>query len=192
MPPKGWRKNAEGSHPVHTKERDQISIDDILFPKATVTRLAKGVLSEGLISKDSVTAIQRSATAFVSYILVSARTNAKRFDRKTVSPQDIFAALKSCEFGDFSEHIQAELDRFLERKEQAKLLKKQNQQATDATATATTEGETNQENNDTVEEVEESQEHETAMQVDEEEAAEEPQAKKAKISKDDTVSETED
>lgn len=71
MPPKGWRKSADGSYPVPSKERDMISIDDILFPKATVNRLARAILQEGgIISKDSSTAIQRSATVFVSYLLV--------------------------------------------------------------------------------------------------------------------------
>jgi len=71
MPPKGWRKSADGSYPVPSKERDMISIDDILFPKATVNRLGRAILPEGnIISKDSSTALQRSATVFVSYLLV--------------------------------------------------------------------------------------------------------------------------
>lgn len=213
MPPKGWRKNQEGSHPVHTKERDQISIDDILFPKATVTRLAKGVLPQKtMLSKDSTTAIQRSATAFVSYLLVSARQNAKFYDRKTINPQDVLAALKECEFGNFTEHVQTELDSFQEKKEQAKLLKKQNQQQeqsatgnpegeeeeqqqqqtgnADAEETTTTkagegqgEVETNADSNATVEDVEETNEKSTD--------AEEPQTKKARTTKEDeAVSET--
>lgn len=48
-----------------------ISIDDILFPRATVNRLAKAILADGgLISKDSSIALQRSATVFVSHLLV--------------------------------------------------------------------------------------------------------------------------
>ena len=48
-----------------------ISIEDILFPKATVNKLARAILPEGgLISKDSSTALQRSSTVFVSYLLV--------------------------------------------------------------------------------------------------------------------------
>ncbi|KAH3678424.1 hypothetical protein WICMUC_001441 [Wickerhamomyces mucosus] len=118
MPPKGWRKNTEGSHPVSTKERDQISIDDILFPRATVTRIARSALTDGgLISKDSALAIQRSATVFVSYLLVSARQNTKKFDRKVVGPQDIIAALENTEFASFIPHIQTQLDKFQIQKE---------------------------------------------------------------------------
>lgn len=111
MPPKGWRKNAEGAYPATSKERDSISIDDILFPKATVNRLARAIIPDGgIISKDSSTAIQRSATVFVSYLLVHARQNAKRYDRKTIGPQDVLAALEQSEFSSFIPSVQQELD----------------------------------------------------------------------------------
>jgi DNA polymerase epsilon subunit 3 len=71
MPPKGWRKNAEGAYPVTSKERDSISIEDILFPKATVNRLARAIIPDGgILSKDSSTVVQRSSTVFVNYLLI--------------------------------------------------------------------------------------------------------------------------
>lgn len=61
----------EGAYPVTSKERDSITIEDMLFPKATVNRLARAIIPEGgILSKDSATAVQRSSTVFVSYLLV--------------------------------------------------------------------------------------------------------------------------
>ncbi|CDR44772.1 CYFA0S15e02696g1_1 [Cyberlindnera fabianii] len=125
MPPKGWRKDTEAPF-VSTKERDMISIDDILFPKATVNKLAKAILPDGgLISKDSTTAVQRSATVFVSYLLAHARQNAKKFERRTIGPQDIISALETTEFSSFIPAVREELDQYQAHKDALKQKRKE-------------------------------------------------------------------
>ena len=62
MPPKGWRKNADGQYPQpSSKENELISIDDILFPRTTIQKLAKNIISDDennagqmTIAKDSL------------------------------------------------------------------------------------------------------------------------------------------
>lgn len=119
MPPKGWRKNTEGQVPSNGKNPDPVSIDDILFPKSITLRLAKSVVnnSDGddsssnmLLAKDSVLALQRSATVFVSHILFQAREFAKSQNRKTVSTHDIINALEKAEFKGFVPGIKQKLD----------------------------------------------------------------------------------
>lgn len=71
MPPKGSKKNSDGKYQLSSAEKEIHSIDDVLFPKATLLRLARAILPEGnIISKDSSLVIQRSATVFVNYLLV--------------------------------------------------------------------------------------------------------------------------
>lgn len=119
MPPKGWRKNAEGQYPQPTRPT-LVSIDDILFPKSTVQKLAKEMVqdesSNMIISKDSLLALQRSATVFVSHVLFHARQHSKAGLRKTVNVQDIYGALEDAEFSGFLPDIKQRLAAFEERK----------------------------------------------------------------------------
>lgn len=117
MPPKGWRKNAEGQYPQPSKESELVSIDDILFPKATVGRLAKAIThapdaDNMILAKDSLLAVQRSATVFVSHVMFHARQIAREHDRKTVSSQDVVSALERAEFGGFTLEVKQRLTSF--------------------------------------------------------------------------------
>lgn len=117
MPPKGWRKNADGQYPQVSKESEIISIDDILFPKATVMKLAKNITSgtgddNMILAKDSGLALQRSATVFVSHLMFHAREVAKEQDRKTVNAQDILNALERAEFNGFTGEVKQKLSAF--------------------------------------------------------------------------------
>ncbi|CAH2351668.1 DNA polymerase epsilon subunit D [[Candida] railenensis] len=128
MPPKGWRKNAEGQYPSQKQDSDLVSIDDILFPRATVQKLAKAILnstedeseSNSIMAKDSVIALQRSATVFVSHLMFHARKISKESSRKTVNAQDILAAIERAEFPGFLPEIKSKLATF----EQNSLLKR--------------------------------------------------------------------
>lgn len=118
MPPKGWRKNAEGQYPQPNRA-SLVLIDDILFPRTTVQKLAKGIVDDTgvggtMISKDSLIAIQRSATVFVSHILYHARLHLKDAGRKTVNAQDVFAALDDAEFSGFLPELRIKLDSYEE------------------------------------------------------------------------------
>lgn len=119
MPPKGWRKNAEGLYPTPNKDSELTSIDDILFPRATVQKIAKQYLNDEdassmMLGKESVLALQRSATVFVSHILHHARQISKETNRKTVNAQDILSALEQTEFAGFVGEVKEGLSQFEE------------------------------------------------------------------------------
>lgn len=136
MPPKGWRKNAEGQYPLQKQDLDLVSIDDILFPRATVQKLAKALLnsSEGetesnsVMAKDSVIALQRSATVFVSHLLFHARKISKDNSRKTVNAQDILAAIERADFPGFLPEVKQKLATFEQNNLQKKKDKKVKQE----------------------------------------------------------------
>ena len=119
MPPKGWKKNAEqnGGHLPH-KERELVSIDEILFPRATLQKLAKSIIQDDdaqnnmILAKDSLLALQRSSTVFVSYLLFYAKQIANETGRKTVNAQDMMGALERAEFGGFVPEIKEKLAAF--------------------------------------------------------------------------------
>ncbi|EGW33596.1 uncharacterized protein SPAPADRAFT_60934 [Spathaspora passalidarum NRRL Y-27907] len=116
MPPKGWRKNAEGQYPQPNKDTELISIDEILFPKSTIQKLAKTMIADDnmLLAKDSSLALQRSATVFVSHLLFHARAISKQNGRKTVSSQDMLAAVERAEFSGFIPEIKTRLANYEE------------------------------------------------------------------------------
>ena len=106
MPPKG-KKNHEPSLLHH--EVDLVSIDDILFPRATISKSIRAILDHNddkiTVSKDALTAIQRAATVFVSFMQFHARQFAKRANRKNVYASDILAGLEYAGFLGFVPHV---------------------------------------------------------------------------------------
>ncbi|CAN3367185.1 DNA polymerase epsilon subunit D [Diutina catenulata] len=123
MPPKGWRKNASGQYPQPNRE-ELTSIDDILFPKSTVTKLAKKTVPpEMLLGKDSVTALQRSATVFVSHLLFQARELQRESGKKIVTDKDIINAMQRADFGGFVPEIESRLAQWEQTRQQKKSLK---------------------------------------------------------------------
>lgn len=127
MPPKGWRKNREGKFPQNNKDTEVVSIDEILFPKSTVAKLAKEITSTDdsnmILSKDLLVAIQRAATVFVSHLLYHARNIAKDSDRKNINAQDVLLALEKAEFLGFVPEVKQKLSGH-ERSTNAKKAKK--------------------------------------------------------------------
>lgn len=104
MPPKGWKKHHEPS--LLHEEVDLVSIDDILFPRATIQKSIRAILDgdesdKMTISKDSLIAIQRAATVFVSHLQFHARLLAKFSNRKNVYASDILAGLENAGFAGF-------------------------------------------------------------------------------------------
>lgn len=120
MPPKGWRRNTEGQYPQPNKDQDLVSIDEILFPRATVQKLAKNIMNasndEGasnmILAKDSMIALQRSSTVFVSHLMFQARQISKDEGRKTINAQDILGALEKAEFSGFIPEVKQKLSIF--------------------------------------------------------------------------------
>lgn len=116
MPPKGWRKNGESA--LAHAETDLVSIDDILFPRLTIQKLAKMPLADDNMSlaKDSLIAVQRAATVFVSHLLFHARLLAKEKERKNVNAQDILAALEKADLSGFLPEVKQRLSTYEEQK----------------------------------------------------------------------------
>lgn len=106
MPPKGWRKDAQGNYPTtsYIKEQENITIHDLLFLKSVITNLAKDV-NHGdkklMINRDAILALQRSATVFVNHLLTFAREISSDQDRKSCNINDILDALDQIGFGGF-------------------------------------------------------------------------------------------
>lgn len=129
MPPKGWRKNAEGKFPSAQKESEPVSIDSLLFPKSVVAKLAKNITQADdanmILSKDSLTAVQRSATVFVSHLLFHAREVANDAQRKNANAQDIIQALERAELGGFIPEIKQKLTQYELNVEAGRKLKAQ-------------------------------------------------------------------
>ena len=109
MPPKGWRKDAQGNYPAtsYMKEQENITIEDLLFPRSVIVGLAKEVqqISQSdldnndierklVINKDASIALQRSATIFVNHLLMFAREIAKEQDKRSCNMDDILAAVE--------------------------------------------------------------------------------------------------
>ncbi|ODV96685.1 hypothetical protein PACTADRAFT_15214 [Pachysolen tannophilus NRRL Y-2460] len=168
MPAKGWRKSqaqdsSDGNNPsgvaaaapapaqqAQASNHEIISIDEILFPKATIARIAKSVLipeknseeNEGnnnieeeenlpekssfILAKDSLTLIQRSSVVYISHLFHHATQIAKDANRKTVNAQDIINALELTGFDSYIPIIKDELENFTAK---AQLKKKQKQEA---------------------------------------------------------------
>lgn len=107
MPPKGWRKTPEGFKPTNSsgaplENRKRYGLDDLLLPRTLVQRIARDALPESTqLPKDGVTALQRSATVFVSYVSAEANKISRQAGRKTVTPSDITKALEQLQFGAF-------------------------------------------------------------------------------------------
>ncbi|XBW36355.1 hypothetical protein QEN19_001934 [Hanseniaspora menglaensis] len=72
-------------------------LDDsmILFPKATILRIAREKYPGLQINKDAQTALQHSATLYLNYIYSLARMTASSHNRKTINLDDIYEALES-------------------------------------------------------------------------------------------------
>ncbi|SMQ46865.1 unnamed protein product [Zymoseptoria tritici ST99CH_3D7] len=97
------------------KDKDGLSVDDLSLPKSMIARLAKGVLPANTqIHKDALLALHKSATVFVSYIASNSNDNAQAGGKKTISPQDVMAALKDAELEEFIPRLEAELKRYNE------------------------------------------------------------------------------
>lgn len=120
MPPKGWRKNGEAVNPPHVRQEPTL-IDEILFPKGTVQKLAKLAMPEdAMLAKDSLTAIQRSATVFVLHLLFQAREILKLQDRKNVSEDDILRGLEKAGLLQFVPDIEFRTAAWDEKRRQKK------------------------------------------------------------------------
>lgn len=130
MPAKGWRKDDKDSNLDTLVANDSGNIDQFLFPKSTLNKLAKQILQQTndhpmIMAKDSQIVIQRGALLFVNFIYHHAKQIVKADGRKVVNADDILKALSEVGFQDFMPVLNDELDKFVKKKEDKKLEKQQ-------------------------------------------------------------------
>lgn len=99
---------------------DPVLVEELLFPKSTILRLAKNVADDAVILKDALTAVQRSATVYVNYLMMHARAEALDRGRKTVAVPDVVAALDRAGFRSFQDQVRKETDGYVKVKGKAK------------------------------------------------------------------------
>ncbi|SCU87210.1 LAFA_0E05380g1_1 [Lachancea sp. 'fantastica'] len=129
----------------HAKEQQNVTIEDLLFPRTTIANLAKdsvllGSQKDGaqekdgddqdeqkkvVLSKDAVTALQRAATVFVNYLMVMSREGASFQNRKSCNVDDVLAALDHCGLEGLSALVRERLDEYNKALELRKLDKQQ-------------------------------------------------------------------
>ena len=189
MPPKGWRKDAQGNYPAtsYMKEQENITIEDLLFPRSVIVGLAKDVqqISQSetgdqdterklVINKDASIALQRSATIFVNHLLMFAREIAKEQDKRSCNMDDILAAVEYVGFPGLKNVIMDKMVSY----QQAQSIIKEHKKDDQTKDTNKTEDENNEEltKDDNEEDNEEGKEEATS-------------AKKTKISETETESE---
>lgn len=120
MPPKGWKKYADGFKPATSQgtpaqARQTFSIEELQMPRSAVLKLAK-TSTTGALPKDGVTALQRSATVFINYVCNQANKECQKSGRKMLAPQDIEAALEKLGFGGFIGQVKLETQKFVDDK----------------------------------------------------------------------------
>ncbi|KAI0011607.1 histone-fold-containing protein, partial [Xylariaceae sp. FL0662B] len=109
----------------HEKERDKkdtkdssketVSIEDLNLPKSIITRLAKGVLPPNTqIQANAILAMSKSATVFVNHLANAANEHTRNASKKTIMPNDVFAALEDIEFDFMRDRLEAEFQKFNE------------------------------------------------------------------------------
>lgn len=133
MPAKGWRKDEQESNFDTVLLNENLSIDNFLFPKATINKICKQALQSAngdgsgdsgsgfLLAKDTQTVIQRSSILFVNFIYHHAKQIVKLQNRKVVNADDIINALVQVGYGEFAPILNDELQRFNAKKEAKKL-----------------------------------------------------------------------
>ncbi|CEP63255.1 DNA polymerase epsilon noncatalytic subunit LALA0_S07e05974g [Lachancea lanzarotensis] len=126
----------------HAKEQQNVSIEDLLFPRSTIANLAKDSALSGaqqerqevgqeeeqkkiVLSKDAVTALQRAATVFVNYLMVSSRDGATSQNRKSCNVDDVLTALDHCGLEGLKSLVRERLDEYNRALELRKLDKEQ-------------------------------------------------------------------
>jgi DNA polymerase epsilon subunit 3 len=88
-----------------------VGLDELAFPKAIITRLAKASLPAGTqLQGNASLALQRSATVFVNYLASHANNHTRAANRKTIAPTDVLRALEDVELGAFAPRLRRELE----------------------------------------------------------------------------------
>ncbi|XP_012836454.1 PREDICTED: nuclear transcription factor Y subunit B-3-like [Erythranthe guttata] len=86
---------------------------DQYMPIANITRTMRRVLpAHARITDDAKEAIQECVSEFISFITVEANMRCHRDYRKTVTPEDVLAAMKSLGFDDYLQPLAVFLNKY--------------------------------------------------------------------------------
>jgi len=84
--------------------------EDLNLPTSIVTKIIKDCLpSNCKVSKEANAAIAKAASVFVLYTTSSANAVAQKSNRKTISGQDVIAAMSDMEFDKFVRPLESNL-----------------------------------------------------------------------------------
>eukprot|EP00124_Ichthyophonus_hoferi_P000934 Ihof_evm19s40 gene=Ihof_evmTU19s40 len=84
--------------------------DDRDLPTAAIMRIAKENLPEGCnISKDAKVALVKAATHFITHATTYANEHTLKKKRKTISGEDVIAAMSEIEFTEFQDCLEQSL-----------------------------------------------------------------------------------
>ncbi|KAK4877284.1 hypothetical protein RN001_009790 [Aquatica leii] len=90
-------------------------LEDFNLPMSVVQRIIKEAITENLnIAKEARIALARAAAVFVLYITSQSSLIAQKANRKTLTGDDVFEALRNLEFDDLIEPLQKSLQEYKE------------------------------------------------------------------------------
>ncbi|KAJ3005013.1 UNVERIFIED_CONTAM: DNA polymerase epsilon subunit 3 [Siphonaria sp. JEL0065] len=141
------------------------TIEDLSIPKAIVNRILKGApAGQVSMSKEAREAFVKSVTVFISFISAQAADLARKSGRKTIAANDVYEALNTSEFEDFTEAIKRDTSAFQQDQREKRSIQTKNARASKKAAAVATISSNTAQNDD--------------MDMDQDE--EEPQSKKLK------------
>nr|CAH8859903.1 unnamed protein product [Trichobilharzia regenti] len=90
--------------------------DDLYLPNAVLLRIIRESLPERtIVSREARSAISKSASSFILYVTSLASVHCEKSKRKTLTGNDILAALKEMEFGHFIPALNTFLEKYREQ-----------------------------------------------------------------------------
>ncbi|CAH8575089.1 unnamed protein product [Heterobilharzia americana] len=90
--------------------------DDLYLPNAVLLRIIRDSLPERtVVSREARSAISKSASSFILYVTSLASVHCEKAKRKTLTGNDILAALKEMEFSHFIPALNTFLSKYREQ-----------------------------------------------------------------------------
>ncbi|KAI8610775.1 histone-fold-containing protein, partial [Chytriomyces sp. MP71] len=90
-------------------------IEDLSIPQAIITRIIKGTSTASIqvnMQKEAKQAFTKSCTVFISYISMQAADLARTRNRKTITAEDVYDALRASHFDEFVEAVKEDTEAF--------------------------------------------------------------------------------
>ncbi|KAJ3027020.1 UNVERIFIED_CONTAM: DNA polymerase epsilon subunit 3 [Siphonaria sp. JEL0065] len=146
-------------------------IEDLSIPKAIVSRILKGAPAGQVnMSKEAREAFVKSVTVFISFISAQAADLARKSGRKTIAANDVYEALNTSEFEDFTEAIKRDTSAFQQDQREKRSIQTKNARASKKAAAVATASSAQNDDVDMDQDEEEPQGKKLKVGGDEEEA----------------------